>query len=94
MIATRKRHQLSPLQLQLTQRRIERVQAHRVLVVTIDYEMEGQSHLNNLCKAVSKIVFLLSQLRHYVNAKTYKLFYSAHILAHIKQYFYRLERSQ
>ena len=46
-------------------------------------EMKWQSHLNNLCKIVSKNIFLLSKLRHYVNAKTRKLLYSVYILSHI-----------
>ena len=77
MIATRKRHQLSPLQLQRTLEttRIEQVHDHRVLGVTVDVEMLCQSHLNNLCKTVSKNVIPLSQLRHYVNYFKVHTFY-------------------
>ncbi|WP_419600928.1 hypothetical protein, partial [Thiolapillus sp.] len=49
----------------------------------IDAEMKWQSQLSNVCKIVSKKLFLLSQLRYYVNVKARKLFYSAHILSHI-----------
>ena len=45
--------------------------------------MKWQSHLSNVCKTVSKNLFLLSQLRYYVNVKARKLFYSAHILSDI-----------
>ena len=81
VIATRQKHQLSPLQLKLTLEKtdIEKVHQHRVLGVTIDAEMKWQSHLSNVCKIVSKNLFLLSQLRYYVNVKVRKLFYSAHI---------------
>ena len=79
--ATRQRHQLRLLQLEFTLKKtpIKNVHEHRVLDFTIDDEMKRYAHLNNLCKTVSENVFLLSQLRHYVNAKTCKLFYSVHI---------------
>ena len=85
VIATGQKHQLSPLQLKLTLEKtdIEQVHEHHVLGVTIDDEMKWQSHLSNVCKIVSKNLFLLSQLRYYVNVKACKLFYSAHILPHI-----------
>ena len=84
MIATRQKHQLSPLQLKLTLEKtdIEQVNEHRVLDVTIHAEMKWQSHLSNVCKTVSKKLFLLSPLRYYVNVTSCKLFYSAHILSH------------
>ena len=78
VIATRQKHQLSPLQLKLTLEKtdIEHVHEHRVLGVTIDAEMKWQSQLSNVCKIVSKKLVLLSQLRYYVNVKARKLFYS------------------
>ena len=85
VIGTRQKHQLSPLQVKLTLEKTdtEQVHEHRVLGVTIDAEMKWQSHLSNVCKTVSKKLFLLSQLMCYVNVKAHKLFYSAHILPHI-----------
>ena len=85
MIATRQKHQLSPFQLKLTFEKtdIEQVHEHCALAVTIDAEMKWQSQLSNVCKTVSKTLFLLSQLRYYVNVQARKLFYSAHILSHI-----------
>ena len=49
VIATRQKHQLSPLQLKLTLEKtdIEQVHEHRVLGVTIDAEMKWQSQLSN-----------------------------------------------
>ena len=81
VIATRQKHQLSPLQLKLTLEKtdIEQVHEHHVLGVTIDAGKKWQSHLSNVCKIVSKNLFLLSQLSYYVNVKARKLFYSAHI---------------
>ena len=85
VIATRQKQQQSPLQLKLTLEKTdnEQVHEHCVLGVTIDTEMKWQSHLSNVCKIVSKKLFLLSQLRYYVNVKARKLFYSAHISSHI-----------
>ena len=85
VIATRQKHQLSPLQLKLTLEKtdIEQVNEHRVLDVTIHAEMKWQSQLSNVCKIVSKNLFLLFKLRYYVNVKVRKLSYSAHILSHI-----------
>ena len=56
VIATRQKHQLSPLQLKLILEKtdIEQVHEHRVLGVTIDAGMKWQSHLSNFCKIVSK----------------------------------------
>ena len=64
VIAARQKHQLSPLQLKLTLEKtdIEQVREHRVLGLTIDAEMKWQSHLSNVCKIVSKKLFLLSQV--------------------------------
>ena len=84
VIATPQKHQLSPFQLKRTLQKTdnEQVHEHRILGVTIDAEMKWQSQLSNVCKIVSKNLFLLSQLRYYVNVKARKLFYSAHILSH------------
>ena len=84
VIATRQKHQLRPLQLKLTPEKtdIEQVHEHHVLGVTIDAEIKWRSHVSNVCKTVSKTLFLLSQLRYYVNVKARKLFYSARILSH------------
>ena len=59
VIATRQKHQLSPLQLQLTLEKtdIEQIHEHRVLGVTINAEMKWQSQLSNVYKIVSKIFF-------------------------------------
>ena len=56
VIATRQKHQLSPLQLKLTLEKtdIEQVHEHHVLGVTIDVKMIWQSYRSNVCKIVSK----------------------------------------
>ena len=39
--------------------------------------------VSNICKTVSKNIFLMSQLKRYVSPQTLKIFYSSHILPHI-----------
>ena len=86
-IATRQKHQLSPLPLHLVLNgaKIDQVSEHRLLGITIDNKLrwEWDSHTNNVCKTVSRRVFLLSKLRYIVDIDTRKLFFKAHIKPHI-----------
>ena len=84
-IATRQKHQLSalPLDLVLNEAKIDQVSKHRLLGITIDNKLRWDSHTNNVCKTVSRRVFLLSKLRYIVDIDTRKLFFSAHIKPHI-----------
>ena len=85
VIATRQKHQRSPLRLKLDidSKTVVQVKEHRVLGITIDDEFKWQSHVSNICKTVSKNIFLMSQLKRYVSSQTLKIFYSSHILPHI-----------
>ena len=51
---------------------------HRLLGITIDNKLRWDSHTNNVCKTVSRRVFLLSKLRYIVDIDTRKLFFNAH----------------
>ena len=84
-IATRQRHQLSPLPLGLVLNgaKTDQVSEHRLLGITIDSNLRWDSHINNVCKTVSRRVFLLSKLRYIVDIDTRKLFFNAHIKPHI-----------
>ena len=64
-IATRQKHQLSPLPLDLVLNgaTIDQVSEHRLLGITIDDQLRWNSHINNVCKTVSRRVFLLSSWR-------------------------------
>ena len=83
-IATGQKHQLSPLPLDLVLNgeKIDQVSEHRLLGITIDNKLRWDSHINNVCKTVSRRVFLLSKLRYIVDADTKKLFFNAHIKPH------------
>ena len=84
-IATRQKHQLSPLHLDLVLNgaKIEQVSEQRLLGITIENKLRWDSHINNVCKTVSRRVFPLSKLRYIVDTDTRKLFFNAHIKPHI-----------
>ena len=84
-IATRQKHQLSPLPLDLVLNgaKTDQVSEHRLLGITVDSKLRWDSHTNNVCKTVSRRVFLLSKLRYIVDIDTRKLFFSAHTKLHI-----------
>ena len=83
-IATRQKYQLSslPLDLVLNGEKTDQETEHRILGITIDNKLRWDSHTNNVCKTVSRRVFLLSKLRYIVDINTRKLFFSAHIKPH------------
>ena len=85
VIATRQKHQRSPLRLKLdiNSKTVVQVTEHRVLGITIDDEFKWQSHVSNICETVTKNMFLMSQLKRYVSSQTLKIFCSSHILPHI-----------
>ena len=85
VLASRQKHQLKPLMLNLTLSAniTEQVREHRVLGITIDGELKWQPHIDNICKQVARNLFLLSQLRKYVGIDCRKLFFTARLLAHI-----------
>ena len=71
-IATRQKHQLSPLPLDLVLNgaKIDQVSEHRLLGITIDNKLRWNSHIYNVCKTVSRRVFVLSKLRYIVDIDT------------------------
>ena len=84
-IATRQKHQLLPLSLDLLLHgvKIEQVVEHRLLGIIIDNKLRWDTHTDTLCKTLSKRVFLLSKLKYIVDTDTLKLFFNAHIKSHI-----------
>ena len=62
---------------------VEQVREHRVLGVTLDEELKWQSHIDNVCEQLARNLFLLGQLKSYVCTDCRKMFFKAHILAHI-----------
>ena len=62
---------------------IEQVSNHRLLGIIIDEDFQWENQITNMCKKLSQNLFLMSKLRHFVNTKTLKLFFYAHIKSHI-----------
>ena len=85
VLVSRQKHQLKPLILNLTlgTNITEQVREHRVLEITSDEELKWQPHIDNICKHVARNLFLLGQLRKYVDIGCRKLFFNAHLMAHI-----------
>ena len=71
------------LRLTLGAKFIEQVREHRVFGVTLDEELKWQSHIDSVFKQVAWNLFLLGQLKHYLSADCRKMFFKAHLLAHI-----------
>ena len=85
IIATRQKHQLAPLNLNLSIQNdpVTQVAEHRLLGVTIDNQLRWQAHINKVCKSVSRNLYLLSKLKQYVGSDARMLFYNAHVRSHI-----------
>ena len=77
-IATKQKHQLSPLPLDLVLNgaKIDQVSEHHLLSITINNELRWDYH-TNVSKTISRRVFLLSKLRYIVDIDTRKLFFKA-----------------
>jgi len=85
VLTTRQKHQLTNLNinLSLNDQAIEQVHEHRLLGVLVDDKISWQPHVNDLCKKISKKVYLLSKLQQFIDTDTRKLFFNAHIKSHI-----------
>ena len=85
VITSRQKHQREPLilNIKLQSTSLRQVREHKVLGVYIDQELKWQTHIEYLCKIVSRNLFLLKKLKLYVNPDARKLFFQAHCLSHI-----------
>jgi Reverse transcriptase (RNA-dependent DNA polymerase) len=85
IITTRQKRQRAQLNLDimLGKDRIEQIDHHRVLGVTIDEDLNWQNHIDNVRKKVAKNLYLLRKLTYYVDNDAQKAFFSAHCLSHI-----------
>ena len=66
---------------------IEQVLKHRLLGVTVDEQLKWQTHINNMCRTVSRNIFLLSKLSQIVSQKSKLAFFLVHIISHMNIYF-------
>ena len=85
LMATRQKHQKKqlPLNLKFETTPVEQVSKHRLLGVTVDEELKWQTHINNICRTVSRNIFLLSKLSQIVSQKSKLVFFFAHIMSHM-----------
>ena len=85
LLTTKQKHQLRLLHLNLSLKdsHTEQVHEHRHLGVIIGDEFSWRPHIIGTCKTVSKDLYLLSQLRHFVDTPKRKPFYHAHISPHL-----------
>ena len=60
---------------------IEEVDHHKVLGVMIDNNLSWNSHVNYLRNNISKKVYQLCRIKHFLNQHARKLFFNAHILS-------------
>ena len=77
LLTTRQKHQFLPLHLNLSLKdsHTEQVHEHRHLGVITDDKFSWRPHIIGICKTVSKNLYLLSQLRHFVDTIKRKLLY-------------------
>ena len=85
VITTRQKHQISSssLSLDIEGNKVEQVKSHKLLGVTIDDSLRWQPHIEQLCKCISRNLFLLSRLQSIISFEARKTFYNAHIKSHI-----------
>jgi len=85
LLTTRQKHQLRSrhLNLSLKASHTEQVHEHRHFGVVIDDEFSWRPHIIGTCKTVSKHLYLLSRLRHFVDTPKRKLSYHAHVSSHL-----------
>ena len=85
LMATRQKHQKKqiPLNLKFVTTPTEHVSKHRLLGVTVDEQLKWQTHINNICRTVSRNIFLFSNLSQIVSQKSKLAFFFAHIMSHM-----------
>ena len=60
---------------------VEIVDSHRVLGVMIDNNLSWHSHVNYMCKTLSKKIYQLCRIKHFLSPHARRLFFHAHILS-------------
>ena len=85
VISTRQKHQLQPLQLKLNigLDTIEQVKVHRVLGCLIDETMSFHPHIDSILKTMSRNIYLMSRLWHFVSTEALLAFFYGHCMSHI-----------
>ncbi len=84
-LSTRQKNQTTDttIHLKIKDSPVEQVSEHRVLGVIVDNNLQWQTHITHLSKRLSRNVYLLSQLQHFITDQAKILFFNAHIKSHI-----------
>ena len=82
IIASRQKHQRDDVRLNLfiQNARVQQVNQHRVLGVTLDKDFKWLPHIDNVLKHVSRNLYLLSRIKHYADTDSMLLFFYGHFL--------------
>ena len=85
LMATRQKHRKQQLSLNLNfdTTPVDQISKHRLLGVTVDEQLKWQRHINNICRTISRNIFLLSKLSPFVSHKAKLGFFFGHIMSHI-----------
>lgn len=82
LITNRQKRQNLTIQLPLISicnKVIEEVQNHKVLGVILDNNLSWKGHISHISKCISRKLFQLSRIKHFINLNSRKTFYCAHI---------------
>jgi len=82
LITTRQKRQNLPLKcppISIGNQTVTEVDNHKGLGVTIDCNLSWSSHVIALCKSISKKMYQISKIKHFLNLYARKLFFHAHI---------------
>ena len=82
LITTRQKRPNLPLKcppISIGNQTVNEVDNHKVLGVTIDCNLPWSSHMTALCKSISKKIYQLSKIKHFLNLHARKLFFHTHI---------------
>ena len=86
LVTTRQKRQNLTIQfppLYLKNEVIDQVTHHKVLGISVDNNINWNSHISSLCKRISQKVYQLAKIKHFLDSASRKLFFHAHIQSNI-----------
>ena len=85
MITATRQRDLNKAELSIykSNNKIEQVPSHKLLGMVVDSELKWLRHLEILRIKLARNLYLLSNLKNYVDSEALKMFFHAHILPHV-----------
>ena len=86
LITIRQKTQNLPLKcppISIGNQTVNEVDNHKVLGVTTDCSLSWSTHVTASCKSISKKIYQLSKIKHFLNLHARKLFFLAHVQSSI-----------